>query len=116
MNRFIVSIERQKDGSFIAYNTNGKNYVLIGTGNTITEAKDDFQNSMNEFKNIEIELNGKANDILLQTPQYNIDIVSILQTSPVANYLHFRKPKYVTLEQLPQWENAIQQLANVRIS
>lgn len=46
--RLIVTIEKQNDNTFIAYNTNVNGLSLIGTGRTIDEAKEDFYNSMNE--------------------------------------------------------------------
>ncbi len=46
--RLIVVIQKQNDGTFIAYNTNVDGLSLIGTGRTIDEAKEDFYNSMNE--------------------------------------------------------------------
>ena len=46
--RLIVVIQKQNDGTFIAYNTNVDGLSLIGTGRTIDEAKEDFCNSMNE--------------------------------------------------------------------
>lgn len=47
--RLIVTIEKQNDNTFIAYNTNVDGLSLIGTGRTIDEAKEDFCNSMNEI-------------------------------------------------------------------
>ena len=43
-----VTIEKQKDGTYIAYNTDSDGLSLIGTGDTVNEAKDDFFNSMQE--------------------------------------------------------------------
>ena len=43
-----VTVEKQKDGTYIAYNTDSDGLSLIGTGNTVNEAKDDFFNSMQE--------------------------------------------------------------------
>lgn len=37
-----VTIEKKKDGTYIAYNTNDDEVTLLGTGNTVNEAKDDF--------------------------------------------------------------------------
>ena len=37
-----VSIEKQSDGSYIAYNTTGDKVQLIGTGDSVKEAKEDF--------------------------------------------------------------------------
>ena len=34
-----VSIEKQSDGSYIAYNTTGDKVQLIGTGDSVKEAK-----------------------------------------------------------------------------
>jgi hypothetical protein len=45
-----VSIEKQSDGTYIAYNTTGEKVQLIGTGDTVQEAKDDFFNSIEEVK------------------------------------------------------------------
>jgi hypothetical protein len=45
-----VSIEKQSDGTYIAYNTTGEKVMLIGTGDTVKEAKDDFFNSIEEVK------------------------------------------------------------------
>ncbi len=45
-----VSIEKQSDGTYIAYNTTGDMVQLIGTGDTVKEAKDDFFNSIEEMK------------------------------------------------------------------
>lgn len=41
-----VSIEKQSDGSFIAYNTTGDKVQLIGTGSSVREAKEDFYNAI----------------------------------------------------------------------
>jgi hypothetical protein len=45
-----VSIEKQSDGSYIAYNTTGEKVSLIGTGDTVKEAKEDFFNTIEEVK------------------------------------------------------------------
>ncbi len=45
-----VSIEKQSDGSYIAYNTTGEKVTLIGTGDTVKDAKEDFFNSIEEVK------------------------------------------------------------------
>ena len=52
----IVSIEKQSDGSYIAYNTTGDKVRIIGTGDTVNEAKEDFFNSLDEVKNSYIEI------------------------------------------------------------
>ncbi len=41
---FIVSIEKDVDGSYIAYNIDDSDFTLLGRGATVTEAKNDFSN------------------------------------------------------------------------
>lgn len=48
-----VIIEKQQPsegGGFIAYNDGDENFSLIGTGATVSEAKDDFFNSIHEIE------------------------------------------------------------------
>ena len=45
-----VTIEKQSNGTYIAYNTSGENVTLIGTGETVKEAKKDFMNSIDEVR------------------------------------------------------------------
>lgn len=44
-----VRIEKQEDGSYIAYNVGVDGMVAIETGNTEKEAKEDFANSLEEM-------------------------------------------------------------------
>ena len=46
--KMTVTIEKQSDGTYIAYNTEENESSLIGTGATVSEAKDDFFNSIQE--------------------------------------------------------------------
>lgn len=45
-----VNIEKQSDGSYIAYNTTGDYVTLLGTGSTVSEAKADFRDSYEEVR------------------------------------------------------------------
>ena len=45
-----VKIEKQSDGSYIAYNTTGDYVTLIGTGDSVSEAKEDFKASYDGVK------------------------------------------------------------------
>ena len=47
-----VSIEKQSDGTYIAYNTDGEHCTLIGTGDTVKEAKEDFFNTIEEVRQL----------------------------------------------------------------
>ena len=64
---FIVTIEKDNDGTFIAYNVDESPYTLIGRGATVKEAKADFANSVQEVKASEVERNGAAAPILWPT-------------------------------------------------
>ena len=52
----IVAIEKQNDGTYIAYNMGCDKFTAIGSGATIAEAKEDFFNSMEEMKETYQEL------------------------------------------------------------
>ena len=70
-------IERGKDGTFGIY-TPDINSTIIGTGNTVEEAKADFENSMQEimqfYKEDGIELPDELKDIQFV---YKYDIASM---------------------------------------
>lgn len=65
-----VRIEKQKDGSYIAYNIGDENFELIGTGATISEAKEDFFNSIEETKKTYQELGGQIPEELESIPVF----------------------------------------------
>ena len=44
-----VIIEKQKDGTYLAYNKDGNGVSLIGEGNTVSEAKDDYVSMLNSI-------------------------------------------------------------------
>lgn len=52
-----VRIGQEPDGSYIAYNTTGEKTVMIGTGDSIDEAKEDFYNTIQEVKQTYVDRN-----------------------------------------------------------
>ena len=72
-----VSIEKQSDGSYIAYNTTGDKVQLIGTGASVKEAKDDFFNSIEEVKESYIDLGDKMPACL--DVEFHFDISSLFE-------------------------------------
>lgn len=90
---FIVTIEKDSDGTFIAYNTDASPYTLIGRGGTVKDAKADFMNSMQEVKASEEEREGAAAPILSASPVFKFDLSSLfdyysmLNVSAFARYL-----------------------------
>lgn len=90
---FLVTIEKDSDGTFIAYNVDESPYTLIGRGATVKEAKADFVNSMLEVKASEEEREGAAAPILSAVPVFSFDLSSLfdyysmLNVSAFARYL-----------------------------
>lgn len=80
-----VSIEKQSDGSYIAYNTDGEHCVLIGTGDTVKEAKEDFFNSIKEVSEDYIERGQTVPEELQQEPEFHFDISSLFEFYPMFN-------------------------------
>lgn len=80
-----VTIEKQSDGSYIAYNTTGDRVQLIGTGESVSEAKEDFFNSIEEVKECFTE---KGEDIplaLTEPVDFSFDISSLFEYYSVFN-------------------------------
>ena len=67
-----VTIEKQKDGTYIAYNTEESNSSLIGTGSTVSEAKDDFFNSVQEVIETLESMGEAVPEHLLKEPEFSL--------------------------------------------
>lgn len=91
MERFKVSIEKQKDGSYIAYNTNVDGYTLLGTGSTVTEAKADFADSMKEVSEVEKTRLGEVPPVFLNEPEYKFDLPSLFEYYSMINVSAFAR-------------------------
>lgn len=87
--KLIVTIEKQSDGTYIAYNTNVDGLSLIGTGNTVSEAKEDFNNSM-----IEVAETYEENEVpkcLKATPVFKFDLASLFEYYSMLNVSAFAR-------------------------
>lgn len=88
-----IIIEKQSDGTYIAYNTTGEKVQLIGTGDTIKEAKEDFFNSIEEVKASYVDLGDAMPACLAEDMEFCFDIrslfeyYSMLNVSALARYL-----------------------------
>lgn len=80
-----VSIEKQSDGSYIAYNTDGEKVVLIGTGDSVKEAKEDFYNSIEEVKESYIERGDGMPSCLNEPVDFRFDISSLFEYYSIFN-------------------------------
>ena len=74
-----VSIEKQSDGSYIAYNTTGEKVQLIGTGNTVREAREDFFNTLEEVKHSYVELGDEEPACLSEDIEFRFDLSSLFE-------------------------------------
>lgn len=72
----MVAIEKDTDGSHIAYNTDSSPYTLIGRGGSVSEAKADFENSMSEVAQSEKERTGSVPHLLTHAPKYSLRITN----------------------------------------
>lgn len=92
-----VTIEKQNDGSYIAYNPDESEFTLIGTGNTVAEAKEDFFNSIQETIENLNEFGDKIPESLTSTPKFSFDLSSLfeyydfLNVSALARFLGFNE-------------------------
>lgn len=80
-----VSIEKQSDGSYIAYNTTGEKVQLIGTGNTVKEAKEDFFNSIDEVLQTYAEIGDDIPAFLNEEVEFCFDISSLFEYYSMLN-------------------------------
>ena len=74
-----VSIEKQSDGSYIAYNITGDKVQLIGTGESVREAKEDFFNSLEEVISDYEERGNGVPPCLSEDVEFNFDISSLFE-------------------------------------
>lgn len=80
-----VSIDKQSDGTYIAYNTDGEKVQLIGTGDSVKEAKDDFFNSIEEVKSDYVERGDSVPAELTSEVDFHFDISSLFEYYSVFN-------------------------------
>ena len=86
-----VAIEKDTDGSYIAYNTDDSPYTLIGRGDSVSEAKADFENSMSEVAQSEKERTGSVPHILTHAPKYKFDLSSLFDYYTMLNVSAFAR-------------------------
>ncbi len=124
---FTVSIEKDSDGSYIAYNIDDSGFTLLGRGESVAQAKEDFFNSIAEIKE-SFESTGRTiPEVLLETPHFQFDISSLFEyysminVSAFARYIGINESlmrqykkggTYVSETQLKKIEEGINQLGN----
>lgn len=86
-----VAIEKQSDGTYIAYNTEDSKVTLIGTGDSVSEAKEDFKLSVKGI--IEsFTMDGlEIPDVLNSTPKFKFDLASLFEYYSMINVSAFAR-------------------------
>ena len=121
-----VSIEKQSDGTYIAYNTTGEKVTLIGTGDTVKDAKEDFFNTIEEVKQSYVDLGDEMPACLSEEIEFHFDISSLFEyysmfnVSALGRYLgindslmrqYRRGDTHISDKQLKKIEDGIHRLA-----
>lgn len=86
-----VTIEKQKDGTYIAYNTEDSEFSLIGTGNSVSEAKDDFFNSIQEIIETFAMEGEDIPELLNSDPEFKFDLASLFEYYSMINVSAFAR-------------------------
>ena len=125
-NSYLVSVEKQEDGTYIAYNKECTS-TAIGSGITAQEAIEDFKNTLNELRDMSIEKGRKVPDVCLKEPVFKFDVSSLLEYYTVLNATAFAKRiglnptllrqykrggTYISTNQLKRIEDGLHVLAN----
>ena len=80
-----VRIEKQSDGTYIAYNTSGEKVTLIGTGDTVKEAKEDFFNTIEELRQSYIDTKDPVPVFLDDPVEFHFDLSSLFEYYSMLN-------------------------------
>jgi predicted RNase H-like HicB family nuclease len=120
----IALIEKGKDGMYTIFTPEIQSYI-IGIGNTVEEAKLDFENSVKEVVESYEENNEKLPYELVNISfEYKYDIASLFNFFDWINVSKFAKKakindslmrryrsgEYISLKQVTKIENALQEL------
>lgn len=86
-----VTIEKQSDGTYIAYETGEGQSALIGTGNSVSEAKSDFFNSVQEVIEMFEEMGDQVPGYLMEEPEFKFDLASLFEYYSMLNVSAFAR-------------------------
>ena len=86
-----VTIEKQSDGTYIAYETGENQSTLIGTGSSVSEAKSDFFNSVQEVIEMFEEMGEQVPEYLMKEPEFKFDLSSLFEYYSVLNVSAFAR-------------------------
>ena len=110
-----VSIEKQSDGSYIAYNTTGEKVQLLGTGNTVNEAKEDFFNSLEEVKESYVDLGDEMPACLDEDIEFRFDITSLFEYYSMFNVSALARYIGINDSLMRQYRSGVAQLSDKQL-
>ena len=88
--KYFVTIEKQSDGTYIAYNKELESTV-IGTGETVEEAKRDYMNTLKEIEEVCKEEGTPVPDVCKIEPSFKFDLSSLFDYYSSLNIAGFAK-------------------------
>lgn len=110
-----VSIEKQTDGSYIAYNTTGDHVTLIGTGDTVAEAKEDFFNSIAEVTQSYRERGDFMPTELTEEPEFSFDLSSLFEYYSMLNVSALGRYLGINDSLMRQYRNGSAQISDKQL-
>ena len=111
-----VKIEKQSDGTYIAYNIGGVKVQLIGSGDTVAEAKEDFMNSVQEITESYAEDGVEVPAELSEEIEFNFDISSLFEYYSVINISAFAKMVGINDSLLRQYKRGNTYISDAQLS
>lgn len=111
----IVAIEKQNDGTYIAYNTDSDKFTAIGSGATIEEAKEDFFNSIEEIKEVYQEHGDEMPAELQETPVFQFDLSSFFEYYSFINVTAFAKMVGINGSLMRQYKKGNTYISNAQL-
>lgn len=110
-----VSVEKQSDGSYIAYNTTGETVRLIGTGDTVKEAKEDFFNSLDEVLQTYEEIGDDIPEFLNEDVEFRFDISSLFEYFSMLNVSALGRYLGINDSLMRQYRNGSAQISDKQL-
>ena len=110
-----VAIEKQNDGTYIAYNKDCDKFTAIGSGDTIAEAKEDFFNSVEEMKEVYKEHGDNIPAELLEEPVFKFDLASFFEYYSFINVTAFAKMIGINGSLMRQYKKGNTYISNTQL-
>lgn len=110
-----VKIEKQSDGSYIAYNTTGDTVRLIGTGESVKEAKEDFYNSVDEILQTYEEIGDDIPEFLNEAIEFHFDISSLFEYYSMLNVSALGRYLGINDSLMRQYRNGSAQISDKQL-